>query len=374
LISGAHATLESMDANQSLIVGVAGPELEAEEARRLKKLQPGGFILFGRNIKSPQQLRRLCDELRNLSRTPPLLCIDQEGGRVARLREIGSEPPSAKELTDHGTLRQIGEHGRLTGELLSQFGFNLDLCPVLDISFENDAHNSLKNRCWGYTPDEVALKAGAFNRSLRATGVMSCGKHFPGYSRAHIDPHHDLPDISRNENDLTNWEWRPFRALLNELDTIMMGHAFYPEIDSSGLPSSLSPYFIQEVLRDRWGFKGAIMTDDLDMGAIINHHPLREATRLAIDAGNDFILLCHRSQLADEALAGVSLASRPKIDAALERIHTLKQNIQEVRPFALDVFVDLNTRAENLRADLIGLERARTKSAEDAHRSPVEEY
>jgi beta-N-acetylhexosaminidase len=363
-----------MDANQTLIVGVSGPELGAEEARLLKKLQPGGFILFGRNIQSPEQLRKLCDDLRDLSEEVPFLTIDQEGGRVARLREIGSEPASAKELTDLGSLTQIERHGTITGELLSLFGFNLDLCPVLDISFEGDTDNSLKNRCYGYNPEETALKASAFNRSLRRAGVLSCGKHFPGYSRARIDPHHDLPEISRTEKDLESWEWIPFRKLLSDLDTIMMGHAFYRDIDASGLPSSLSPYFIQEVLRDRWGFKGGIMTDDLDMGAIINHYPLHEATRLAIEAGNDFILLCHRSQLALEAMQGVNKASPLKLDSALERIHNLKKKIRAVPEFSHAKFLRLNEDTEKLRAELIGIERARVKSVEDAKRSPVEEY
>jgi len=363
-----------MDANQTLIVGVSGPELSIEEARMLKELQPGGFILFGRNIKSPEQLRKLCDDLRDLSHEKPFLTIDQEGGRVARLREIGSEPASAKELTDLGSISQIERHGTITGELLSLFGFNLDLCPVLDISFEGDTDNSLKNRCYGYTPEETTQKAAAFNRTLRAAGVLSCGKHFPGYSRARIDPHHDLPEIPRSEKDLESWEWIPFRALLSEIDTIMMGHAFYKQIDASGLPSSLSPYFIQEVLRDRWGFQGGIMTDDLDMGAIINHYPLHEATRLAMEAGNDFILLCHRSQLAIEAMEGVKKASPRKLDLALERIHKLKSRIHKVPAFSLEKFKQLNQDTETLRAELIGIERARVHSVEDAKRSPVEEY
>ena len=363
-----------MEANQTLIVGVSGPELGAEEARQLRALQPGGFILFGRNIKSPEQLRKLCDDLRDLSRQAPFMTIDQEGGRVARLREIGSEPASAKELTDMGSIAQIERHGTITGELLSLFGFNLDLCPVLDISFEGDTDNSLKNRCWGYTPEETCAKAGAFNRALRAAGVLSCGKHFPGYSRARIDPHHDLPEIARSEAELEAWEWIPFRSLLKDLDTLMMGHAFYKQIDASGLPSSLSPYFIQEVLRDRWGFKGGIMTDDLDMGAIINNYSLSEATRLAIEAGNDFILLCHRNQLAGEAMDGVLKASTRKLDAALERIHNLKKKIKKVPSFSLEQFLRLNRDTESLRAELIGIERARIKSVEDAKRSPVEEY
>lgn len=184
---------EAGSGGQYLIIGVPGAELDAETRHAIEEIQPGGFILFGRNIKSPVQLRTLIDDLRASVRHEPVITIDQEGGRVSRLKEIGSEPPSAVQLRNKGDLALITEHGRLTGRLLRLFGFNLDLCPVLDVSFDDDADNSLKNRTYGRDPEEVIRCAGAFNKALRAEGILSCGKHFPGYSAAAVDPHHDLP-------------------------------------------------------------------------------------------------------------------------------------------------------------------------------------
>lgn len=169
---------------QLLLTGVPGPELDSDSAKIFRRIQPGGFILFGRNIKSPAQLRKLIDDLRDLSKTEPIITIDQEGGRVSRLREIGSEPPNAVQLRDHGDIELIKRHGKITGRLLRIFGFNLDLCPVLDISFDDNADNSLKGRCYGKNVEQVIRNAGAFNDALRGEGIASCGKHFPA-TRVH---------------------------------------------------------------------------------------------------------------------------------------------------------------------------------------------
>lgn len=363
-----------MSYSQALIIGVDGPALGADEAKRIKELQPGGFILFGRNIKEPLQLKKLIDDLYGLCKEPPIVCIDQEGGRVARLREIGREPPSAKELIEHGTIEHILRHGTLTGKLLRLFGFNLDLCPVLDISFEGDEDNSLKNRCYGKTPAEVVTNAGAFNKTLRAEGVFSCGKHFPGYSRAHIDPHHELPSIERSEKELNEWEWVPFKKLIDEVDFQMIGHAFYPLLDKSGFPSSLSPFFITKVLKERLGFKGLVMTDDLDMGAIVNQYSLKDACTLALKAGNDFTLLCHRNHLAGEALEGIAAVGRKELAHIEERIHGLKQRMPKRVEFSISEFEQINRDILALRSELIGVELASQKSGETGKRSPVEKY
>src|SRR6187399_746262 len=143
---------------QLLLTGVPGTELDSETAALFRRIQPGGFILFGRNIRSAVQLRRLIDDLRDLSEVEPIITIDQEGGRVSRLRLIGSEPPNAQQLRDKNDIDLIRRHGEITGRLLRLFGFNLDLCPVLDISFDDDAENSLHGRCYGKTVAEVIEK------------------------------------------------------------------------------------------------------------------------------------------------------------------------------------------------------------------------
>ena len=178
------------------MTGVPGFELDSETAAAFKRIQPGAFILFGRNIQSPAQLRKLIDDLREISEIQPIITIDQEGGRVSRLKLIGNEPPNANQLRDRGELSFIRRHGDITGRLLRMFGFNLDLCPVLDISFDDEADNSLRGRCYGNDTAQVIENAGAFNDALQGTGVLTCGKHFPGYSRCPSDAHHELPTLS----------------------------------------------------------------------------------------------------------------------------------------------------------------------------------
>src|SRR5881392_302309 len=197
---------------QLIMTGVSGKGLDAETARLFRRVQPGAYILFGRNLQSATQLRKLIDDLRDLSDIEPIITIDQEGGRVSRLRRIGNEPPNAQQLRDKNDIALIRRHGDITGRLLRLFGFNLDLCPVLDISFDDDADNSLRGRCYGKTVEQVIRNAGAFNVALRAAAVTSCGKHFPGYSAAVVYAHHSLPKIDRTREQLDQEELAVFRA------------------------------------------------------------------------------------------------------------------------------------------------------------------
>src|SRR4249920_2441817 len=193
-----RSSLRAMNADsigQLIMTGVPGKEVDAETARLFRRVQPGAYILFGRNLKSATQLRKLIDDLRELSDIEPIITIDQEGGRVSRLRLIGNEPPNAQQLRDRNDLELVRRHGEITGQLLRIFGFNLDLCPVLDISFDDEADNSLRGRCYGKTVEQVVRNAGVFNDGMRKQGIASCGKHFPGYSAATCDAHYELPKI-----------------------------------------------------------------------------------------------------------------------------------------------------------------------------------
>ncbi len=279
---------------QLILAGVPGPELDPETAALFRRVKPGAFILFGRNIQTPEQLRKLIDDLRDLSEVEPIVTIDQEGGRVSRLRLLGNEPPNAQQLRDKGEVGLVRRHGDITGRLLRLFGFNLDLCPVLDISFDDEADNSLRGRCYGRDPDEVVRLAGAFNAGMRGQGIASCGKHFPGYSAATLDAHHDLPRIDRTREELERDELQVFRRLAGEMDSMMICHGWYPCFDAAKRPASLSRTIVTDLLRREMGFAGLIMTDDLDMGAILNEFSLEETIRLVIAAGNDLAMICHR--------------------------------------------------------------------------------
>lgn len=357
-------------AGRFIVMGV--PEkLDAAARRRIRALQPGGFILFGRNIGlppipdaqgrmgepgAPRALRALIEELRSLVEHEPVVCVDQEGGRVSRLRGLrgGAEPPSARALTERGDVGLIGRHGRLTGELLRLFGFNLDLCPVLDVAYDWDADNSLQNRCWGRTPEETARNAGAFNAGLRSQGVLSCGKHFPGYSRAAVDPHHELPTVRASRRALSA-DWLPYRRLLEDLDFVMTGHGFYPALDRSGLPASLSSRVLG-ILRDELGFPGWIISDDLDMGAVTRHAGLAEAVRHAVSAGTDQVLLCHdlgRAGEAAEALAGLPAET---LRRGLARLDALQRRLPRPRRFSAAEFERINSGVARLRRSAMGAE------------------
>lgn len=384
---------------QLLLTGVPSFELDSATAARLKKLQPGGFILFGRNIKTAEQLRKLCDDLRDLSDIEPIITIDQEGGRVSRTRYIGQalgdedaqraqtdaafryrnfgmEPPNAQQLRQKGDPALIRRHGQLTGKLLKLFGINLDLCPVLDISYDDNADNSLKGRCYGTDTQQVVDNAGVFNRAMRREEVLSCAKHFPGYGPAECDPHEFLPVITKTRDELERDELLPYRALMPELDSVMVCHANYTAFDPDNArwPASLSHNIVQKLLRDQLGFEGLAMTDDLDMGAILNEVTFEQAIQEAVKAGNDMVMICHRLEMVEQAKVHLEALPDPVVYDALIRLERTKKKITPPTPFSIQKFAEINEAIWNLRVDTLGEERARVLSVEDGKRSPVELY
>ena len=366
--------MESTSLGQLILTGVPGKEIDPATAALFRKVQPGGFILFGRNIESAGQLRKLIDDLRDLSAVEPIITIDQEGGRVSRLRLIGSEPPNAQQLRDKGDVELVRRHGILTGRLLRLFGFNLDLCPVLDISFDDDADNSLRGRCYGRDVAEVIRLAGAFNDALRTEGIASCGKHFPGYSAATIDAHHDLPLIERTLEELNTNELAVFREFAGRVDSMMICHGWYPSLEPEKTAASLSRRIITDLLRGELGFDGLIMTDDLDMGAILNEYSLAETIRRAIGAGNDLAMICHRIPAITEAHGYLENLPNDQLERALGSVARFKAKLAPPDEFSEASFAALNKQIWDLRVAVLGEERARERSPEDGKRSPVETY
>ena len=304
----------------------------------------------------------------------PIIAIDQEGGRVSRLKLLGNEPPNANQLRDKGDLRLISEHGKITARLLRMFGFNMDLCPVLDISFDDDADNSLRGRCYGNDVEQVVRNAGAFNDSLRENGVLSCGKHFPGYSRCPEDAHHELPTVDVALEDLQRNELAVFRAFATRVDAMMIGHALYPAIEKGSTPSSLSSVVIERMLRDEMGFRGLVMTDDLDMGAILNHYGLEDTIRLAISAGNDMAMICHRVNMVEEAFGHLQKVPRAALNRALANVAACKAKLNPAEPWDEAEFGRRDAEVWDLRVATLGPEKAAQRSPEDGKRSPVEMY
>jgi len=399
--------MKTKSLGQLILTGVPGKELDTETAALFRRIQPGGFILFGRNIESAWQLRKLIDDLRDLSEIEPIITIDQEGGRVSRLRLIGNEPPNAQQLRDKDDIDLIRQHGDITGRLLRLFGFNLDLCPVLDISFDDEADNSLRGRCYGNTVEQVIRNAGAFNEAMRQQGIASCGKHFPGYSAATIDAHHDVPRIDRTHDQLDREELAVFRAFTgsggslrhlpdhrsvrdharteaievnrpylakNTVDSMMICHGWYPYFEPEKTPASLSRRVVTELLHDELGFDGLVMTDDLDMGAILNEYGLEETIRLAIAAGNDLAMICHRIAEIEQVHRILDTLPNDEIERALAALDRIKKNTRHPTEYSEEAFHKIDQKIWELRVAVLGEELARQRSSEDGKRSPVELY
>jgi beta-N-acetylhexosaminidase len=366
--------MKSDSLGQLIMTGVPGKEMDARTAKLFRKVKPGAFILFGRNIESASQLRKLIDDLRDLSDIEPIITVDQEGGRVSRLRLIGNEPPNAQQLRDKGAVELIQNHGEITGRLLRLFGFNLDLCPVLDISFDDDADNSLRGRCYGKTVEQVVRNGGAFNRALKEQGIASCGKHFPGYSAANSDAHYDLPRIDRTREQLDQNELAVFRQFVRDVDSMMICHGWYPCFESEKTPATLSHRIVTGLLRDEFGFDGLVMTDDLDMGAILTGYRLEETIRLAIGAGNDVAMICHRIPEIENVQRILATLPQDQIDRALENIARFKEKLTPPNTFSEAAFRSINDEIWDLRVAVLGEERARQKSSQSIQRSPVEMF
>jgi beta-N-acetylhexosaminidase len=359
---------------QLIMTGVPGKELDKKTAKLFRKVKPGAFILFGRNIESVPQLRKLIDDLRDLSEIEPIITVDQEGGRVSRLRLIGSEPPNAQQLRDKNDVELIQRHGDITGRLLRLFGFNLDLCPVLDISFDDDADNSLRGRCYGKTVEQVVRNAAAFNGALRGQGIASCGKHFPGYSAASSDAHYELPRIDRTREQLDQTELAVFREFVHDLDSMMICHGWYPCFEPEKTPATLSRRIVTDLLRNELVFDGLIMTDDLDMGAILTGYQLEDTIRLAIAAGNDLVMICHRIPEIENVHRILATLPQGQIDRALEKVMRLKERLTPPDEFSEAAFRKVDDEIWGLRIAVLGEERARQKTSQSIQRSPVEMF
>ena len=362
-----------MTPNQLLLLGVSGPELTREETALYRELQPGGFILFNRNLVNARQTRQLTDELRGLCETPPFIAIDNEGGRVWRSAPFTPTPPSAEQLRRKGDSQLIAQAGWVTGRLLDLLGINFNLAPVLDIDHYPEASNSLRGRSWGESDQEVINNAGVFNRWQRRQRILGCAKHFPAGGRATSDPHHHLPLVEMSIDELQVNDLIPYTALMPELDAIMVSHLHFPLIDKGGLPASLSRNIIQGLLRDRLGFEQhLVLTDDLDMGAIQQGYGTPEAACLAIEAGADLVLLCHEFMNAHQVLASLQELPDLCLYDSDTRIGTARGRLRAPPEFSEKKLTTINEDLAKLRRETLGEES--DPDVGKPPQSPVEDY
>ena len=350
-----------------LIVGLSGPELTSEEKSLFREIQPAGYILFSRNLVSAEQIRGLTDSLNSISQHRPFISIDQEGGRVWRTREFSCAPPDAATFSKKATPRQIAQFGALTGQLLQILGINLNFAPVLDLDHFPEQNNGLRGRCWGNHSQTVINNAGIFNRWMRKQTILSCGKHFPTNGLALSDPHHDLPVADASKEDLLKADLLPYTALMPELDAIMACHLHFPKIDPK-MPASLSRTILTGLLRDQIGYNGLILTDDLDMGAIVNHYGRGNDIKLALEAGADIALICHNMANLSEVLNSLQINEDPD---SLLRIENQRFNLCRPPDFTESKWRDLNEEMTQLTCEVIGKERF---ELDRPSQSPVEDY
>jgi len=287
-------------AGSLLVVGLGGTELTGLERAWLRLVRPGGVILFKRNVVDAAQTRALLDEVTGLGAPHAVRCVDVEGGTVNRLRDALSPMPSAQAVGKAVEKKKkdglAREHGELIARAVKAFGFNTTLAPVVDLALP-ESTEVLGSRPPGANAQAVIEYARAYLAGLDAQGVIGCGKHFPGLGGASGDTHFVTPAIERNEKQIWDEDLVPYRMLHKAMPMIMMNHAAYPATPGKDRPASASAYWITTVLRKRIGYRGIVLSDDLEMGGILKFLSVDQAAVEAVRAGSDLLEICHSAEL-----------------------------------------------------------------------------
>jgi beta-N-acetylhexosaminidase len=324
---------------QLVIGGLSGTSLDDGYSRALRQGRRGGAILFKPNVEGGvAQVAALTRELRGcFDDLPPLIGIDQEGGRVARLKAPLLEVPPMRTVASWGDASFAERTARAVGAELAALGFTIDFAPVLDVNTCAD-NPVIGDRAFGETADVCAEFGVAWIRGLQAAGVLACGKHFPGHGDTSKDSHVDLPVVHQSVERLERVELVPFRAAAAAgVASMMTAHVVYPALDA-GAPATLSPAVCTE-LRRRIGFDGMLVSDDLEMQAIAARMPIEDASVGALAAGCDALLVCwsdDQQQRAVDAIvreAEKSASFRARCEEAHRRVMAARRTIT-ARPVA----------------------------------------
>jgi beta-N-acetylhexosaminidase len=337
---------------QLFCIGLPGTELDQTTRQLVQDIQPGGIIIFGRNVASAKQLRGLLDGVRELLPITPLVGVDQEGGLVDRLRKIFTPMPSARTIRQHGDLAASRALGRITGGALRILGFNMNFAPVMSIMTEQRdlLSNGLYSRSFGRSPGEVLGYTTVYLRGLQETGLIGCLKHFPGIGAGEVDSHEQMPMVTLSHDDLMAQDLAPYIELFQRKDDrvrcVMVSHGGFPNIDikkgvTGGLlePASLSHNIVTNLLRGELGYQHLVLTDDLEMGAIAKHCEIEAATVRAFLAGEDMLLICAHPEIIRRGYNALLSVARdgklPKdrMRSSLRRINAMRSIIKPPPPF-----------------------------------------
>jgi beta-N-acetylhexosaminidase len=317
---------------QLLVVGLEGPQASDRELKAFARGERGGVVLFKRNLgEGPRAALALSRAVRDAapSDLPPLVAVDQEGGRVARLGPPAMTLPPMRRLGDTSDPDLAARVAEAHGRELRALGFTMSFAPVLDVH-TRDENPIIGDRAFGTTPEAVIRMAGAWADGLSRAGLLTCAKHFPGHGDTTVDSHLALPRVLRDRDGLERIELAPFRALARRpsIDAMMTAHVVYPALDDA-VPATLSSPIASDLLRGALGFAGALISDDLEMKAITL--PVGEAAVRAIAAGCDALLVCSRADLAAEAHdalcreAEASPSFRARCEEALGRVLAMRR-------------------------------------------------
>jgi len=321
---------------QLLIGGFEGTEIGDQATRLVQEYQVGGLILYGRNIAGAGQLVTLTNGLKALNGDgiPLFLSIDQEGGGVDRMPPEVRRTPGAYCVGQTGSVPAAQSYGDVLAAECAAFGLNLDFAPVLDV-WSNPGNTVIGQRAFSADARTVAGLGPAAARRMMDQGVIPAVKHFPGHGDTAVDSHVGLPVVDKSPEELEETELIPFRAAIQSAGTdgqvpaVMVAHILLTQLDPKR-PASLSPAVVTGLLRDELGFAGAVLTDDLTMGAVTQSYGLGEAAVLAVEAGCDILLVCHgqdsvpavRTALLEAVASGRITAER--LDESVYRILRLK--------------------------------------------------
>jgi beta-N-acetylhexosaminidase len=356
---------------QFFFIGLPGTELDNEARDLIKEIQPGGIILFGRNVEAPAQVRELLDSARAMLPVPPLCGIDQEGGLVDRLRNIFPPMPSARAIRQHGDLSGVRTLGRVTGEVLKMLGLNINFAPVMSIITQERSQltNGLYSRSFGSSPGEVLGYTTVYMRGLQATGCLGCLKHFPGIGAGAVDSHMEMPMVPLTHADLMAQDLAPYIELFQRADdrvrVVMVSHGGFPNIDikkgtTGGLvePASISPGIVSKLLRQELGYKHLVVTDDLEMGAIAKHTEIEDAVVRAFLAGEDMLLICVTPETIRRGYRALLKAARggaiseKRIHGSLKRVGATKALVKPPPPLDMEKYERLANEIRTLNETL----------------------
>jgi beta-N-acetylhexosaminidase len=378
-VEGSGESLERK-AGRLLFVGLPATKLDRHRREFLREVRPGGVILFGRNVESAEQVALLSAQIRDAAGREVLIGVDQEGGLVDRFRDMCEPMPSAKAVRNAGRADLAEKFGNLSARALRLMGFNINFAPVLDLSGDNE-DNGLRARTFGVNPETVSMLGGAYLEGLQKGQVIGCGKHFPGLGGSKVDSHRRLPVVTHTWQEIFQRDLVPFMDLMfhrpgERLRSVMVSHAAFPDISEflqdlfrqegdpttiQGIhqfPATISGNVTTRLLRVILKFDGLVITDDMEMGAVVQTLTVPEACLRAIEAGSDMVLICEREEnvvaARDELVRAVreGRLSVRALAAAERRMKWALKLTGEPEAFDAEEFAQVSRRIAELKLEL----------------------